>query len=127
MNDLLEKRGKSIKIDALLRSHDGSTVVPLRAAPYGAHPTDVFLTADGAQRTRSPNAVNVDALAVNAGFVASRPIEGPTPLMRMRPRHSRGLRDYHRAELVDERRNQRGGGPQPHHIKSRLRPDQDAR
>jgi hypothetical protein len=126
LSNLLEKRGDGVEVDRPCRSCFGRARVLQSPAAQRPGAKLIFVAVDPPQRARRPYLVDGDALAIDLSCVARRSIEWPTPLIGMRSRSSARLRNYHRAQLIDDRRRQRGPRPQPRHVKPRLRPNQDA-
>ena len=105
---LLKESGEESEIERLL----GRPVPACRDGPApkrrnGPLRKGVFFGADRLERARRPYRIERDALPLDQHAKARRAVQGPTPVCRIRPVYRTRLRHHHRAELKDQRRNQR--------------------
>jgi hypothetical protein len=96
-----------------------------RPAAQRSQAEGVFLGADRSERARRPYPIDWGRLAVDQRAKARAPVQRPTPLQGIGSLERGRLRDHHRTQLVDQGRHQRGTTLEAHHIKARLRPQQD--
>jgi hypothetical protein len=121
MRSSSKERGEACEVDRLPRGCLSPSRIGSSPLAQWADPESIFGGTDRSQRACCPDPIDGDYPPVDLGLKGRRAVQGPTPIIGMRPTNNVRLRDYHWAKLIDQCRHERFPRCQSGHIETRLR------